>query len=101
MSVEINFIARLFPPGYLKGLFIILYCNLSEVIVDGKEIKSEAVLSLTSAKLKGAIDSSSTKEEISAFIQENKISASQETLIETVIAEARKNNFVVRIQFSK
>ncbi len=84
--------------GLLK---MILYCNLSEVIVDGKEIKSEAVLSLTSAKLKGAIDSSSTKEEISAFIQENKISASQETLIETVIAEARKNNFVVRIQFSK
>lgn len=84
--------------GLLK---MILYCNLSEVIVDGKEIKGEAVLSLTSAKLKGAIDSSSTKEEISAFIQENKISASQETLIETVIAEARKNNFVVRIQFSK
>jgi hypothetical protein len=84
--------------GLLK---MILYCNLSEVTVDGKQLKSEAVLSLTSAKLKGAIDSASTKEEISDFVKENKISASQETLIEMVIAEARQNNFVVRIQFSK
>ncbi len=84
--------------GLLK---MILYCNLSEVTVDGKEMKSEAVLSLTSAKLKGAINSSSTKEEISNFVKENKISASQETLIETVIAEAKENNFIVRIQFSR
>ncbi len=80
---------------------MILYCNLSEVIVDGKEMKSEAVLSLTSSKLKGAIDSANTKEEISFFVKENKISASQETLIETVIAEAKQNNFTVKIQFSK
>lgn len=84
--------------GLLK---MILYCNLSEVAVDGKEMKSEAVLSLTSAKLKGAIDSSSTKEEISAFVKENKIPASQKTLIETVFAEAKQNNFPVKIQFSR
>ena len=84
--------------GLLK---MILYCNLSEVSVDGNPLKSEAVLSLTSAKLKGAIDSLSTKEEISAFVKENKISASQEILIETVFAEAKQNNFVVKIQFSK
>jgi hypothetical protein len=84
--------------GLLK---MILYCNLTEVTVDGKRLKSEAVLSLTSAKLKGGIDSSSAKEEISAFVKENKISASQETLIETVFAEAKQNNFAVKIQFSK
>jgi len=47
-----------------------LYCNLSEVTVDGKPLKSEAVLSLTSAKLKGAIDNFSSKEEISGFVTE-------------------------------
>ena len=69
--------------------------------VDGKELKSEAVLSLTSAKLKGAIDSSSTKEEISDFIKENNLPVTQETLIETIFAEAKQNNFAVKIQFSR
>ena len=80
---------------------MILYCNLSEVTVDGKDLKSEAVLSLTSSKLKGSIDNFSSKEEISSFVTENNISASQQTLIETVIAEAKENNFIVRIQFSR
>lgn len=84
--------------GLLK---MILYCNLSEVTVDGKDLKSEAVLSLTSSKLKGSIDNFSSKEEISSFVTENNISASQQTLIETVIAEARENNFIVRVQFSR
>lgn len=84
--------------GLLK---MILYCNLSKVTVDEKALKSEAVLSLTSAKLKGAINSSSAKEEVSDFVKENKVSASQETLIETVFAEAKHNNFAVKIQFSK
>ena len=84
--------------GLLK---MILYCNLSEVSVDGQALKSAAVLSLTSAKLKGAINNSSTNEEISDFVSENKISTSQQALIETVIAEGRENNFTVRIQFSR
>ncbi len=84
--------------GLLK---MILYCNLSEVFVDGKPLESEAVLSLTSSKLKGAIDNSSSEEEISDFVLENNISASQKILIETVIAEARENKFIVRNQFSK
>ncbi len=60
--------------GLLK---MILYCNLSEVTVDGKPLKSEAVLSLTSSKLKGSIDNFSSKEQISSFVAENNISASQ------------------------
>jgi hypothetical protein len=84
--------------GLLK---MILYSNLSEVTVDGKALKSEAVLSLTSAKLKGAIDNYSGAEMISNFVAENNLSASQKTLIEAVIAEAGENNFVVRIQFSR
>ncbi len=84
--------------GLLK---MILYCNLSEVAVDGMPLKSEAVLSLTSSKLKGAIDNFSDGEAVTDFVAENNFSAAQETLIETVFAEAGENNFVVRIQFSK
>lgn len=84
--------------GLLK---MILYCNLSEVEIDGNSLKSEAVLSLTSSKLKGGIDSFSRKEEISNFISKNKLSVSQQFLIETIISEARENKFVVRVQYSK
>lgn len=80
---------------------MILYSNLLEVSVDGKAMKSESVLSLTSAKLKGAIDSLSDEAEIANFVEENNFSASQKTLIETVFAEARQNNFSVKIQFSR
>ncbi len=84
--------------GLLK---MILYCNLSEVTANGQTIKSEAVLCLTSSKLKGAINSSSTKKEISVFFDENNISASQKGLIETIIDEANQNKFIIKIQYSK
>jgi hypothetical protein len=84
--------------GLLK---MILYCNLSEVAANGQKIKSEAVLCLTSSKLKGAINSSSTKKEISHFLDENNLSTPQKVLIETIIAEANQNNFIIKLQFSK
>ena len=84
--------------GLLK---MILYCNLSDVTANGKKIKSEAVLCLTSPKLKGAITSSSTKKEISAFFEVNKFSKPQISLVETIMAEAKQNKFIIKIQFSK
>lgn len=66
--------------GLLK---MILYCNLSDVTANGKKIKSEDVLCLTSAKLKGAVTSESTKKEIEEFF------------------EAKQNKFITKIQFSK
>lgn len=84
--------------GLLK---MILYSNLSEVAVDGILLKSEAVLSLTSSKLKGGISNASNEKEITDFARENKLSATQKTLIETVIGEAKENNFSVKIQFSR
>ncbi len=84
--------------GLLK---MILYSNLCEVFVNGKEIPSEAILCLTSAKLKGAISSESSQNEIIDFLDINKFSLTQKHLIETVIAEARQNNFVIKLQFSK
>ncbi len=84
--------------GLLK---MILYCNLSEVTVNEQNIKSEAILCLTSSKLKGAITSSSNKKELSYFFNENGFSVSQKELIETIINEANQNNFIVKVQFSK
>ncbi len=84
--------------GLLK---MILYCNLSEVVINEKAIKSEAILCLTSSKLKGAISSANAANEINAFFVENNFSASQKELIETVFAEAIQNNFVVQVKFSK
>ena len=84
--------------GLLK---MILYSNLTEVIANGKKIKSEAVLSLTSTKLKGSITSLNTKKEISTFFEDNNFSTLQISLVETIFAEAKQNKFIIKIQFSK
>ncbi|MCX6279957.1 MAG: hypothetical protein NT004_17980 [Bacteroidetes bacterium] len=84
--------------GLLK---MILYCNLSEVTADSKKIKSEAILCLTSSKLKGGITSSSSKSELSEFFKNNSLSVSQILLIETIIAEAKQNKFIIKVQYSK
>jgi len=84
--------------GLLK---MILYCNLSEVTANGKKIKSIAVLNLTSTKLKGAIASSSTKKDITNFLSENAFSDLQKKLVETIFSEAKQNNFIIQIKYSK
>ncbi|MDR1585217.1 MAG: hypothetical protein LBS07_03450 [Prevotellaceae bacterium] len=84
--------------GLLK---MILYSNLFNVTVNDKQTTSEAVLNLTSSKLKGAINSESTEKELTGFFEINHFSTSQEELIRTVIAESKANNFTVKIQFSK
>ena len=84
--------------GLLK---MILYCNLSDVSANGKKIKSEAILSLTSTKLKGSITSLNTKKEISTFFEDNNFSTLQISLVETIFAEAKQNKFIIKIQFSK
>lgn len=84
--------------GLLK---LILYCNLSEVKVEGIKMKSNAVLSLTSSKLKGTMSSESTLKEINNFIKINKLSTSQNKLINTIISEARQNKFTIIIKYLK
>lgn len=84
--------------GLLK---MILYSNLSNVTVNDKQTKSEAVLNLTSSELKGVVDSKSTEKELIDFFKTNNLSISQQGLIRTIIAESKANNFTVKIQFSK
>lgn len=95
--------ARLPSKGDIKDglLKMVLYCNLSNVTVNGKKRKSEAVLCLTSTRIRGAITSKSTKQEISSFFESNKFSKSQRVLVENIIAEAKQNKFLIKIRFSK
>ncbi|PIX34772.1 MAG: hypothetical protein COZ21_00365 [Bacteroidetes bacterium CG_4_10_14_3_um_filter_31_20] len=80
---------------------MILYCNLTEVTANGIKIKSEAVLCLTSSKLKGSISSNSTKSGLTKFFKVNNYSDIQIHLVETVIKEAKQNKFIIKIQYSK
>jgi len=95
--------AKLPGKGDIKDglLKMILYSNLSEVIIKGKKIKSEAVLSLTSAKLMGKLTSISPKKEKSTFYKLNNLSMTQIVLIENIFEEANLNNFKIIIKFSE
>lgn len=84
--------------GLLK---MILFSNLSEVTANEKEVHSEAILCLTSAKIIGYISSSSPKNEIATFLEVNKFSKHQILLIETIFSEAKQNKFIIKIQHSK
>jgi hypothetical protein len=88
--------------GIKDGLLkMILYSNLTTVVANGNNVESKAVLLLTSSKLKGGITSLSTKQEINNFLIDNHFSESKSQLIETLIQEAKRNQFIVKIQFSK
>lgn len=84
--------------GLLK---MILYSNLSSVTANGIKINSVAVLSLTSSKLKGQITSKSSSKEILNFQHENEIFNQQAVLFGDLLKEAEKNNFIIKIGFSK
>jgi len=78
-----------------------LYSNLTDITANDQKVSSEAVLCLTSTKLTGAITSVNTEKERSTFFERNNFSPTKKLLAETVMEEARKNNFVVKIQFSQ
>jgi len=80
--------------GLLK---MILYSNLCEVEVDGKPMKSKAVLKLTSEKLKGEIKTESSAFYREMFIAENDIKADLQVLISCLYNEANENGFEVKI----
>lgn len=84
--------------GLLK---MILYSNLIDVKVNNKKMESCPVLKLTSSHLLGSISSSDTKNKRDKYFEKNKLSFFQKTMIETVMREASKNNFIVKLQYSK
>lgn len=63
-------------------------------------MKSEGILSLTSPKIKGSINSSNTKSEISEFFKKNKFTSIQISMVESIFSEAKKNKFTIKIQYA-
>ncbi len=84
--------------GLLK---MILYCNLSDTKVKGENMICEPILQLTSFKLKGEMNSNSSKKEVENFVAENDFTASQKLLIARLIEEAKSNNFTINIKQAK
>lgn len=84
--------------GLLK---MILYSNLTDVKVNGKNIKSRPVLLLTSSHLKGDVSSQDKKTDRETFFDKNNFTSSQKLLAEELITEAKQNKFIVKIQYSK
>jgi len=81
--------------GLLK---MILYCNLIETKVDGKDMECRPILELTSTKLKGQINSNSSEKEISDFINNNAFNEGQKQIIKKLFEETKCNNFAVNIK---
>jgi hypothetical protein len=95
--------------GILK---MILFSNLGDVTVEGKSMKSSDVLRLTSPKIKGQMTTLDSQEIWKYFLEENIFDKSREqwkincsrgclSVMSCIFAEARKNNFIVQIQYSK
>ena len=84
--------------GLLK---MILYANLSKVIVNDIEFESEAILNLTSNTLVNGITSGNSESEINDFFLTNNFSENQMSFIKNLFEEANENNFVVSINESK
>ncbi len=84
--------------GLLK---MILYCNLSEIMINDIKLTATAVLCLTSTKLKGKTSSTDNKASIEKFLETNKFTESQIDFIERLFAEAEHNKFTVEIKAAK
>jgi hypothetical protein len=84
--------------GLLK---MILYSNLTEVKFESKNMKSKALLNLTSKKLKGQLSSNDTPNEKIKFFSENSFSQEKMNFIDTLFKEASENNFIVKMGYSK
>lgn len=80
---------------------MILYSNLKDVKANGIEMNSCPILLLTSSHLTGSLSSLDSKNKRDKYFKSNKFSASQIAIMETVITEANKNNFTVKLQYSK
>lgn len=81
--------------GLLK---MILYTNLKNTEVNGRQRSAIAVLLLTSSRLTSALDSTASGAEFQEFCNNNKLKKSQQKLIATLFEEARLNGFLVTLK---
>jgi len=83
--------------GLLK---LILYTNLEDVEIDGREFDAVPVLKLTSEKLSGSIISTSSKKELENFLSGNSFSKSEVEIIKDLFEEAQENNFITIVEWA-
>lgn len=76
---------------------MMLYSNLENVAVNSFLHAHQSVLQLTGKELGGTVTSENKTEEQNRFFQMNNFNARQILLSQNLFAEARQNNFVVRI----
>ena len=77
-----------------------LFSNLSCVAVNEIPMKSEAVLVLTSPKIKSRVCSKESAKSVDTLLTQNKFSPKQMEIVKTLFEEAKRNNFVVEIHYS-
>lgn len=80
---------------------MILYSNLNNVTSNQINYKSIAILNLTSSKLKSEINSNSNNSDIDRFFSINNLNDKQQLMINTLFEEAKVNNFLIQIKYSK
>jgi hypothetical protein len=78
--------------GLLK---MVLYCNLTDVKINGKKLSPKPVLKLTSENLSGRLSSNDSKEEISSFKKINDFNEVQSLMTDQLIGGANVNNFEI------
>lgn len=81
--------------GLLK---MILYCNLTNVSIDGKGYNTIPTLKLTSSKITGCYRSAYERIKLKDFFEENKFNKQQIQLINCLLEESKINKFEVIIQ---
>lgn len=81
--------------GLLK---MILYCNLTEVEVDGIKVTSVPMLDLTSKNITGHISTTSSKVDIENFFIENKFPSEMRLFVCKLFDEATRNKITVNIK---
>ncbi len=82
--------------GFLK---LMLYTNLEDVQINGKNFNTIPVLKLTSETITGSIKSTSSEEDIESFLSENSYTKGKIKRIKEIFKEAQRNNFIVIIEW--
>lgn len=82
-------------------LRMVLFTNLSKVIVEGKEYRPYPVVGLTSDRLRGYCHSQMEESEVEKFYRRNRFNARQRNSVRQYFQEGRINKFVVIVGSSK
>ena len=81
--------------GLLK---MMVYTNLQNVRIGKNQVRSKAILRLTSSKLAGSINSDGSENETKRFFEANRLEISKQNFINKLFQEARENKFMIILE---